>query len=622
MNVSSPNKELTLAIVGNPNSGKTTLFNQLTGLRQKVGNYPGVTVEKKVGALSINGREIQLYDLPGTYSLNPRSEDEKIASEVILGKRPHVPPMQGVLCVVDSTCLERNLYLVLQMIETGKPTAVLLNMSDEMERRGAEINKDRLSQILNVPVFSVSATKGTGLREVTSLLENWTKNPPLGRNYKPEEQDQTEAIRQRRNKAKEICIQVLKKSPTPHSPSNKIDRIVLHRVWGPAIFVGVVMVVFQAIFSWAQPFMDLIDGGFGSLSAMATRILPEGLLSSFISEAVIAGVGSVVVFLPQILIVFFFIALLEQSGYMARAAMVMDRFFRKVGLQGKSFLPLISSYACAVPGIMAARTIENNRDRIATILVAPFMTCSARLPVYALLIAAFIPDKIIIKGFLGYRSLTLLGLYILGFLAALFTAFLLKSSILKSDRVPFILDIPPYRLPSLKTILLLMWDRSKIFLKRASTIIFGTTVVLWILISFPRTDGPDQVEQSYAGQIGHAIEPLIQPLGFNWKIGVGLLAAQAAREVIVSSLGTIYKVDEADESDSRLQDALKADLTPLAAVSLLIFFVFAMQCMSTLAITRRETNGWKVPAFMFFYMNAYAYVASLIVYQGGRFLGY
>ncbi|OVE77133.1 ferrous iron transport protein B [bacterium F11] len=617
------NKPLSLAIAGNPNSGKTTLFNRLTGLRQKVGNYPGITVEKKTGIFIKNNTEIQLIDLPGTYGLSPRSEDERIASEIIQGIRPDVPPVQGVLCVVDSTTLERSLYLSLQIIESGIPVVLLLNMTDELHKRGTVIDTLFLAKKLKVPVISISATKGTGIQELESLLEAWEKNPPFIGEIKSFSHPSIEDIAQKREVAKKVTEEAYHKEIQDHPWTDKVDHVVMHKLWGPLIFVGVVLVVFQAIFSWAQPFMDAIDWVFVWMAQTATHLLPDGLLSRFLTDAVLTGVGSVLIFLPQILIVFFFIAILDHSGYMARGAMVMDRLFRKVGLQGRSFLPLMSSYACAIPGIMSARTIENNRDRLATILVAPFMTCSARLPVYALLIGAFVPDKSLIKGVFGLQAAVLLSLYLIGFFAAMITAFFLKSSILKYDQAPFILDIPPYRLPTIKTILLLMWDRSKIFIRRASTLILGTTVVLWCLVSFPSPTEPQSIEKSYAGKIGKAIEPIIKPLGFNWKIGVGLLGAQAAREVMVSSLATIYKVKEdVEENTTSLQDAIKEDLTPLAAVSLMVFFVFAMQCMSTIAITKRETAGWKIPIIMFVYMNAYAYVASLLVYQGGKLLGF
>jgi ferrous iron transport protein B len=610
-----------LAVAGNPNSGKTTLFNQLTGLRQKVANYAGVTVERKSGLFRSGRREIELIDLPGTYALSPRSEEERVACEAILGLHPDVPFLDGVLCVIDSTALERSLYLALQILETGVPTVLLLNMSDEIALRGSRIDAQLLSRLLEVPVVSIAAAHDEGLSEVRTLIDTWSWKS-TERRFKQLPIVPTAAeITTRRLRAKQIARSVLRNALRPHPWSDRIDNLVMHKIWGPLIFGAVVLIVFQSIFSGAQPLMNAIDGLFTHLAAAVTRTLAPGLFASFLTDGVIAGVGSVIVFLPQILIVFFFIAILEHSGYLARAALVMDRFMNAIGLQGKSFLPLISSYACAVPGIMATRTIENKRDRLATILVAPFMTCSARLPVYAFLISAFVPDQPLLGHLLGLRAATLLGLYALGFLAAVVTAALLKSSILRSDRTPFFLEIPPFRRPTARTVCLFMWDRARIFLRRAGTIILLSAIALWFLASFPRPNGQTDVEHSWAGRIGKVMEPVIQPLGFNWKIGVGLLFAQAAREVMVSSLATIYNVESKDDT-THLQKAVKADLTPLGAISLMVFFAFAMQCISTLAVTRRETGGWKIPLLMFTYMNLYAYAASFAVYQIGRRLGF
>jgi ferrous iron transport protein B len=610
-----------LALAGNPNSGKTTLFNQLTGLRQKVANYAGVTVERKSGLYASGQRDIELIDLPGTYALSPRTEEERVASEVILGINKDVPRAQGLLCVVDSTCLEKSLYLALQIIETGIPTAVLLNFSDELALRGARIDVQMLSRLLEVPVVALSASRNEGLTEVRSLIDGWDWKPlPNAHGQLPIVPTAAE-ITTRRLRAKQIARSVLRNPVGPHPWSDKIDNVVMHQAFGPLIFGAVVLAVFQAIFKGAQPLMNLIDDLFSQMGRFVHDVFPAGAFASFLADGVIAGVGSVIVFLPQILIVFFFIAILEHSGYLARAALVMDRFMSRVGLQGKSFLPLISSYACAVPGIMATRTIENRRDRLATILVAPFMTCSARLPVYAFLIAAFVPDRPLLGHVLGLRAATLLLLYALGFGAAMVTAWLLKSSILRSDRTPFFLEIPPYRLPLVKTIFLFMWDRAKVFLQRAGTIILSASIILWFLASFPRTNGEVVVENSFAGRIGKWMEPAIEPLGFNWKIGVGLLSAQAAREVMVSSLATIYNV-ESETNTTDLQKAVRSDLTPLGAISLMIFFVFAMQCTSTLAVTRRETGSWKIPAAMFLYMNLWAYAAAFAVFQAGRALGF
>lgn len=619
--VPATGRKLVLAIGGNPNSGKSTLFNRLTGLRQKVGNFPGATVEKKVGDFCTVKTEVELIDLPGTYSLTPKSEEELIAAEVIMGALKDTDKPQGVLCLVDSTCLEKSLYLVLQVIQTGVPAALVLNMSDELAQRGSQIDVPGLSKRLGIPVLSISAVKDKQFDALYALIDAWPDYTPKEFRALPVIPSLAEVTEIRR-KAREIAAKVILKPLKPHPWSDQVDKIVMHNVWGALLFGVVVMTVFQAIFSWAKPFMDLIDSAFVGLSGIVRAALPVGFVSNFLTDGIIAGVGAVVVFLPQILIVFFFIAVLENFGYLPRAAAVMDRLLSMIGLQGKSFLPLISSYACAIPGIMATRTIENKNDRLATLFVAPFMTCSARLPVYALLIGAFVPDIPILGRFFGLRALTLLGLYAVGLVAALFTAWMLKSTILRSASTPFFLEIPPYRIPNFKTILLLMWDRSKVFLQQAGTVILLANIVLWFAINFPKHPGPEGMRQSVAGRIGTFIEPAIKPLGFDWKIGVGLLSAQVAREVIVSTFQTIYRTENQGDDRTGLQKALRSNMTPLAAVSLMIFFALAMQCTSTLAVVRHETGGWKIPILMFLYMNALAWLVSFAVFQGGRLLGW
>ncbi len=610
-----------LAIAGNPNSGKSTLFNRLTGLRQKVGNFPGATVEKKTGEFETEKTSVELIDLPGTYSLIPKSEEERIASEIILGTLKEIDKPQGVLCLVDSTCLEKSLYLVLQVIQMGVSTALLLNMRDELARRGSAIDIPKLSKELGIPVVPLSATQDENFDALLDLMDGWPKTEPPSFQRLPI-LPSTKDVMAIRRRARDIADRVILKPLQPHPWSDQVDTFVMHPVWGSLLFGIVVMTVFQAIFSWAKPFMDAIDSGFMAMSTFVRHTLPEGFWNDFVSDGVIAGVGSVLVFLPQILIVFFFIAILENLGYLPRAAAVMDRVLSVIGLQGKSFLPLISSYACAIPGIMATRTIENRHDRLATIFVAPFMTCSARLPVYALLIGAFVPDIPLLGNFFGLRALTLLGLYAVGFGAALGTAWILKSSILKSSTTPFFIEIPPFRIPDFKVIVLLMWDRTKVFLQQAGTVILLVNIVLWFLISYPKKPGPEGIRHSFAGQIGTLIEPVIRPLGFDWKIGIGLLSAQAAREVIVSTLQTIYRVDNHQKDRTTLQKALRSGMTPLSAVSLMIFFALAMQCMSTLAVARHETGGWKIPMMMFIYMNTIAWLVSFTVYQVGRALGW
>lgn len=623
MPVETPVRALTLAVAGNPNSGKSTLFNRLTGLRQPVGNYAGVTVERSEGLWAGEGFRIRLVDLPGTYALSPQSEEQRVAIRVILGQDPAIGALDGVLVVVDSTCLEKSLYLALQIMETGVPVLLVLNMADELAMRGAELDVSALARWLDVPVVQISATGGDGLARLKAAVLEWVRVPPARRPaVTPLPLPNLELATRRRTRIKAVVAAVTRAGVRPHPWTDRVDRWVMHRVAGPLIFAAVVLLVFQAMFAGARPMMELVDRGCTALAVAIRAAGPPGLATSFLADGVVAGVGAVVTFLPQILIVFFCLAVLEHSGYLARAALIMDRLMRRIGLQGKSFLPLISSYACAVPGVLATRTIENKRDRLATMCIAPFMTCSARLPVYTLLISAFIPDRPLLGRLLGLRAATLLGLYALGFGAALLTAWGLKSTILRSDRTPFTMEVPPYRAPQLKVVLLILWDRARVFLQQAGTVILAVSIVMWVLVSFPRPQGQPDLSASAAGRLGTLIEPVLEPLGFNWRIGVGLVFAQVAREVIVSTLATTYRVSEADGETRSLQQALRIDITPLAAVSLMVFFALAMQCTSTLAVVRRETGGWGVPAALFVYMNALAYGASFVVYQGGRWLGF
>lgn len=611
-----------VAVAGNPNSGKTTLFNLLTGLRQKVGNYPGVTVERKEGLFVQGNRSTQLIDLPGIYSLSPQSEEQRAACEVLYGGAPDEPDLDGVIVIADSTSLEKSLYLTLQVLEAGHRTVLILNMEDELAARGGSIDVRLLSTLLNIPVFSISATRGTGLDAVRKALIEWPLEDHSQERARMIPLPILDQAITRRRESKKIAANVTRRAVRPHPWTDRIDRYVLHPFWGAIIFMAVVVVVFQSIFAWAQPLMNGIDALISQLAA-GVRALPlPDPLAPFLADGVIAGVGSVLVFLPQILIVFAFLSVLENTGYLSRAALVMDKLMQRGGLQGKSFLPLISSYACAIPGIMATRTIDSTRDRLATIFVAPFMTCSARLPVYALLISAFVPDRAILPGFLGWRAFTLFGLYAVGFVAALLTSLVLKSSILKSDPMPFIIEIPPYRLPQWKSIGLHLWDRARAFLTQAGTVILLVSVVMWALISFPNHGPNHNIEESFAGRFGHVIEPVIKPLGFDWKIGVGLLSAQVAREVMVSTLATIERVQSKESDPAPLRNALQKSMTPLKAFSLMIFFALAMQCTSTLAVVRRETGSWKIPAVMFVYMNILAYLTSLVIYQGGKLLGW
>ncbi len=602
-------QQTVVAIVGPPNSGKSTLFNRLTGLRQKVANFPGVTVEQRTGRARLSGREVQLIDLPGLYSLEPRSEDERVACDVLRGRMKGVPKPDAILLILDATNLGRHLVLAAPVLALGIPTLVILNMADELKQRGGQVDVEALARQLGAPVALVSATKGEGLETVFEFLSGTFGVPA------PLELPVLHDVPRCRQWAGRVGERAAYHPPAPPLWTRRLDAVLLHPVAGPAIFGLVVLAVFQSIFSWARPLMDAVQGLVLASGTWIEHVLPESPLRALLVEGVWGGVGSVVVFLPQILLLFLFIGILEDSGYLARAALIADRTMARVGLQGKSFIPLLSAYACAVPAILATRTIENKRDRIATILIAPFMTCSARLPVYTLIIAAFLPERPLVGPFLGTRAAALLGLYLLGFLAAVVTARVLKSSILKSERTPFLLEMPPYRRPTIQSLGLRLLDRSKIFLRRAGTVILLVAVALWILAHLPLEDGrPVPIEHSVAGTLGRTIEPIIEPLGFNWKIGIGLITSLAAREVIVGTLGTIYGM-EGDARSVGLQAALRQDLTPGGAVALLVFFAFAMQCMSTVAVVRRETAGWKWPALQFLYMGSLAYAGAFLAHH-------
>ncbi len=596
----------TVAIVGPPNAGKSTLFNQLTGLRQKVANYPGVTVEQRVGRLRLSHtQEVDLIDLPGVYSLDPRTEDEQVTRDVLTGAAPGVPRPNAVILILDSTSLARHLTLAAPILGLGLPTLVLLNMADDLRSRGGHTDTASLASKLGAPVALISAARGEGLETVTEFLTGAFAVPA------PIELPVLNDVPACRAWARRVS-EGHYHPPAAPVWTRRLDGVFLHPLAGPLVFATVVVAVFQTIFSGAVPLMDAVEGVIQSSGKWIGAALPPSIWRSLLIEGVWSGVGSVLVFLPQILLLFLFIGILEDSGYLARAAVIADRTMARAGLQGKSFIPLLSAYACAVPAIMATRTIESRRDRIATILIAPFMTCSARLPVYTLVIAAFIPEHALIGPFFGTRSAAMLGLYVLGFAAAFVTARLLKSSILRSDqRTPFLLEMPPYRWPTARSIGLRLLDRTRVFLRRAGTVILLVSVCLWFLANLPPKNGaPPPIAESVAGTIGRAVEPLIAPLGFNWKIGIGLITSLAAREVIVGTLGTIYGI-EGEGQDIGLQEALQRDLTPGGAVALLVFFAFAMQCMSTLAVVRRETGGWKWPALQFAYMSGLAYVCAL-----------
>ncbi|MFB3826008.1 MAG: ferrous iron transport protein B [Bryobacteraceae bacterium] len=602
------------AVVGPPNSGKSTLFNRLTGLRQKVANFPGVTVEQHTGTVDLaDGKQITLIDLPGIYSLNPRSEDEQVTRDVLTGARADTPRPDAVLLVLDSTNLGRHLMLAAPVLALGLPTLVILNMADDLRARGGEVDVEALERQLGAPAVLASARDGEGFERVLAFLERGVPPP------EPLELPVLHDVPRCRAWAGKVGAHAGYQPPAPPLWTRRLDSVFLHPVAGPLIFAAVVVTVFQSIFTLAAPLMELVKTAVAASGAWVGGVLPASAFRSLVVDGVWGGVGSVLVFLPQILLLFLFLGVLEDSGYLARAALIADRTMARVGLQGKAFIPLLSAYACAVPAVLATRTIENKRDRIATILIAPFMTCSARLPVYTLIIAAFLPNHPLLGGLLGARAAALLGLYLLGFCAAVLTARLLKSSVLRTDRAPFFLEMPPYRRPTLRSLGLRLYDRSKVFLRRAGTVILLVSVCIWGLAHLPLDHGQaPSIEHSLAGTLGRSIEPLIEPLGFNWKIGVGLITSLAAREVIVSTLGTIYGMENKANSGG-LQAALQKDLTPAAAVALLVFFAFAMQCVSTIAVVRRETGGWKWPAAQFAYMGALAWLGAFVANHLGFF---
>lgn len=624
-----------VVVAGNPNSGKTTIFNALTGLKYKVGNYPGVTVEKKEGRVHLDqSLECVLSDLPGTYTLSGESVDEQIAAEALRT----LPDL--LIAVVDSSNLERNLYIVSEFIDLGIPIVLALNMNDVAESRGITVYDLLLSRLLDLPVVKLSATKKEGMGKLREEIATMLRNPrpstkrfswALGDEHLANQSlernqlnvaDYGAVATARYRWINDIIKRCVSYRPTSSAGfAQRVDAIVTHKFSGLLIFALIMAVIFQSIFSWAAAPMDFIDTQIQSLGGVVARYLPPGQFRSLIIDGVFAGVGSVLVFIPQIALLFFFIGLLEDSGYLCRAAFVMDRVMRKFGLQGRSFIPLLSSFACAVPGIMSTRSIPSRADRFLTILVAPLMSCSARLPVYAVLISAFIPN-IAIGGIFGLQGLIMLGLYLLGVIFAALVSWLLKISLFRGEPALFLMEMPPFRMPAFSVVLRDVWDRVLVFVRSAGTVIFACSIVLWFLASHPTVEGKAvAVEASYAGTIGKAIEPVISPLGFDWKIGIGLLASLAAREVFVSTLGTVYNLESEGDTTESLSKLLRENgeagtgFGLPTALSLLVFYVFACQCMSTLAVCRRETGSWKWPALMFGYMSGLAYFGALITYQ-------
>ena len=745
----------TVVLTGNPNCGKTTLFNALTGLRARVGNYAGVTVERKEGSLrGANPQHpVTLLDLPGTYSLSPQSLDEQIARDVLFQRLAEVPEPGLVVVVLDASNLQRNLYYATQVIELGHPTLIALNMVDVAEANGHQLDVDGLSRALGVAVLPLVASEGTGVPELKRILEQRAREAvsataaPGESSYQarsfaelpevfgreaqgisarlqslyPHRQrladaeallllsddkvfnshrdlypaDLLESVQAARKRLEAVQVDwrsaaiearyarvfaiahhvTVETVQLGETFSDRMDRILTHRVWGLLLFVGIMALMFQTLFSFARIPMDALQAVVDHTAALVAELMGPGDLQSLLTGGVIKGVGAVVVFLPQICLLFLFIALLEDTGYMARAAFLMDRLMSRVGLHGKSFIPMLSSFACAIPGIMATRTIESSKDRLVTILVAPLMSCSARLPVYTVLIAACIPQRRI-WGILGLPGLTLLAMYLLGIIGALGMAWLFKKTLLKGEPPPLILELPPYKRPVVSVVLRHMWDRSKLFLRRAGTVILGINILLWFLVTYPRNPelqakydrqllalsnspippGPEGnipesvmgirqaavqremagalLRDSFAGRVGRFVEPVLRPLGFDWKIGIGIVASFAAREVFVSTMSLVYNLGELDTRDAAAQSSLAETLkgerddqnqtvfTPLKGVTLMVFYVFALQCVSTVAIVRRETNSWKWPIFQLVYMTALAWVLAFITYQGGLLLGW
>jgi len=608
-----------VAVAGNPNAGKSALFNALTGARQKVGNYPGVTVERKSGRLMLaDGRPVEIVDLPGSYSLDPASPDEAVTRDVLLGRQKGERQPDALVIVLDASNLDNHLRFALQLIELGVPTIAALNMVDLAKRDGLELDSQRLSQELGVPVVETVAVRRKGIQELHTALDDMLSAPFCG----VHEHVKSDLIHLQR-RAREIATAAVVSETPVRRWTHRLDSVLLHPVFGPLILAAIMFVMFQAVFAWSEAPKSWIEDGVASFSNAVGPMLPAGLLRSLVVDGAIAGVGAVITFLPQILILFFFILLLEGTGYMVRAAFLMDRLMHGVGLSGRAFIPLLSSFACAVPGIMATRTIDDPKDRLTTILVAPLMTCSARLPVYTLIIAAFIPNTRLVWG-VGLQGVVMFGLYVSGVAGALLAALVLRRGVLKGSSGGFMMELPKYQWPPIKDVAIGILTRAEIFLKRAGTIILGTTVVLWALASIPQAGpGQKQSEVSIAGHIATGIEKVVRPIGFNHDISLALLPAMAAREVSVAAIATVYSIDSPDEKAgaNKLEDKLQHRWSLATALAFLAWFVFAPQCISTIAVTRRETNGWKWPLFMVSYLFVLAYAFAGLTYWTAVALG-
>ncbi|SFP20660.1 ferrous iron transporter B [Qipengyuania nanhaisediminis] len=602
----------TAALVGNPNSGKSALFNALTGARQKIANYAGVTVERKAGRLTLpSGAPVELLDLPGSYSFDAASPDEAVTRDVVKGVFDGEAAPDVLILVLDAANLEQHLVFAQEVLELGKPTVVALNMVDLAERDGLTLDPEALSEALGVPVVPTVAVRRKGIAELTDAIAE-------ARSHADEEAHTRWhlTLPERRLTAKHIARSAILSKSTRHTIENGVDRVLLNPWIGPVILFGLLFVVFQAVFAWATPFADALEGGVGAISGVVSERLPEGLFRDFLVEGVLAGVGSVVVFLPQIVILFFFILVMEASGYMARAAFLMDRLMALVGLSGRSFIPLLSSFACAIPGIMATRSISDPKDRLTTILIAPLMTCSARLPVYAVVIAAVIPQRTVGPG-IGLQGLVLFALYVAGIVGAMVVALVLRSTVTKGAASGFIMELPRYQLPRLKDLAIGLWQRAWVFLRRAGTIIFVATIALWVLLSFPKAEpGESQLDASLAGAVADTLHPVLEPVGFNREMSLAIIPALAAREVAVSALATTYAVDAEDEDIAA--EGVTAKIAALwslpTALAFLAWFVFAPQCLSTIAVARRETNGWKWPTVMVVYLFALAWLSAGATY--------
>jgi ferrous iron transport protein B len=608
-----------VALVGNPNAGKSALFNALTGARQKVGNYPGVTVERHSGRLALDdGRPVELVDLPGTYSLDPSSADERVTRDVVTGQGGYERTPDALVVVIDAANLDNHLRFALQLIALGRPTVIALNMIDLAERDGLTLDPAVLARELGVPVVPTVAVRRRGLDELRAALTGL-----IGTAATPPAPEEEIAVLQKRARALSRAAVV---SETPGRRwGAALDAVALHPLFGPVILLALLFVMFQAVFAWSEAPIGWIEAGFAALETFVTTLIPDGFIQSLLTQGLIAGVGAVIVFLPQILILFLFILVLEASGYMVRAAFLMDRMMARVGLSGRAFIPLLSSFACAVPGIMATRSIEDEKDRLTTILIAPLMTCSARLPVYTIIIGAFIPNRLL-GGWVGLQGLVLFGLYVLGILGAFVAALVLRRTVTKGASSGFMMEMPKYQWPQPRDVLIGLWTRVEIFLKRAGTTIALTTIVLWALLSYPTPPAGSpvsQVDYSVAGRIANGVEVIVRPIGFNRDIALALIPAMAAREVAVAAIGTVYAIDDTEgESGQRsMVDKLRHRWSLPTALAFLMWFVFAPQCISTIAVTRRETNGWKWPAFMVGYLFAAAYIAAGITYWVSVALG-